>query len=61
VDLPEYLAITEIIRGTESLNKYLTGVKRGLTKSITAGSLTESLIRSSAQPHPLDNYLDWHA
>jgi hypothetical protein len=59
VDLPEYLAITEIIRGTESLNKYLTGVKRGLTKSITTGALTESLIRSSAQPHPLDNYLDW--
>jgi hypothetical protein len=59
VNLPAYLEISEIIRGTESLNKYLTGVKRGLRKSITAGQLTESLIRSNAQPHPLDAYLDW--
>ena len=59
VELPEYLKISEIIRGTESLNKYLSGVKSGLTKSMTAGQLTESLIRSSAQPHPLDRYLDW--
>lgn len=59
VDLPAYLAISEIIPGTDSLNRYLTGVKRGLRKSITAGELTESLIRSSAQPHPLDSYLDW--
>ena len=58
-ELPEYLEISEIIRGTDSLNKYLTGVKRGLRKSITAGELTESLVRSSAQPHPLDRYLDW--
>ena len=61
VNLPAYLEISEIIRGTESLNKYLTGVKNGLRKSITAGALTESLIRSSAQPHPLDRYLDWQA
>lgn len=59
VDLPAYLEIGEIIRGTDSLNKYLTAVKRGLAKSVASGSLTESLIRNSAQPHPLDNYLDW--
>jgi hypothetical protein len=61
VNLPAYLEISEIIRGTESLNKYLTGVKNGLRKSITAGAVTESLIRSSAQPHPLDGFLDWNA
>jgi hypothetical protein len=59
VDLPAYLEISEIILGTESLNRYLTGVKQGLRKSISSGALTETLIRSSAQPHPLDNYLDW--
>lgn len=59
VALPAYLEISEIIRGTDSLNKYLTGVKRGLRKSITAGALTETLIKSSALPHPLDEYLDW--
>jgi hypothetical protein len=61
VNLPAYLEISEIIRGTDSLNKYLTGVKNGLRKSSATGTLTESLIRSSAQPHPLDRYLDWQA
>lgn len=59
VELPAYLEISEIIMGTESLNTYLTGVKRGLRKSITDSDLTESLVKSSAMPHPLDNYLDW--
>jgi hypothetical protein len=61
VELPEYLEISEIIRGTKSLNLYLTGVKRGLRKSIAAGNLTESLIQNSAMQHPLDSYLDWQS
>jgi hypothetical protein len=60
VELPAYLEIGEIIRGTDTLNKYLTGVKHGLSKALTAGALTESLIRSTL-PHPLDDYLDWNA
>jgi hypothetical protein len=51
--------ISEIIRGTKSLNQYLTAVKRGLRKTDTAAELTESLISSSASPHPLDVYLNW--
>src|SRR6266436_4330027 len=37
-ELPPYLEISEIIKGTDSLNRYLTGVKRGLRKSVTAGA-----------------------
>ena len=58
-DLPAYLEISEIIKGTESLNRYLTGVKRGFRKSVTAGALTESLLPGHTSRHPLDKYLDW--
>jgi hypothetical protein len=57
-ELPAYLKISEIIRGTKSLNSYLTRVKRSLS-SANITELTESLIRHSASPHPLDTYLDW--
>jgi|SRR5712671_3121437 len=57
-DLPAYLEISEIIRGTKSLNLYLSSIKRGLTKT-AAVDLTESLVRHSASPHPLDRFLDW--
>lgn len=60
VQLPAYLEISYIIRGTDSLNQYLTRVRRGLSKSATVDSLTESLIRNSAPTHPLDNFLDWN-
>lgn len=59
-ELPSYLEISEIIKGTDSLNRYLTGVKRGLRKSITAGALTESLLPGYTSKHPLDPYLDWN-
>lgn len=59
MELPAYLQISEIIRGTKSLNSYLTRVKRGLGKSASVTELTESLIRHSVSPHPLDTYLDW--
>jgi hypothetical protein len=60
-ELPAYLEISEIIKGTESLNRYLTGVKKGLRKSATAGDLTESLLPGYTSQHPLDQYLDWKA
>jgi hypothetical protein len=59
VDLPEFLAIGEIVTGTKSLNNYLTRVRRGLGKAVAVDSLTETLIRDSVQGHPLDAYLDW--
>jgi hypothetical protein len=58
VVLPAYLEISEIIHGTGSLNAYLTRVKFSLGKMATR-SLTETLIKASAMPHPLDLYLDW--
>jgi len=60
VILPAYLEISYIIRGTDSLNQYLTRVRRGLSKGAPVNFLTESLIRNSAPSHPLDNFLDWN-
>jgi hypothetical protein len=59
--LPAYLEISEIIKGTDSLNRYLTGVKRDLRKSVTAGALTETLLPGYTSRHPLDPYLNWNA
>jgi hypothetical protein len=59
VTLPAYLEISEIIRGTDSLNKYLTRVRRGLSKAASVADLTESLLRSSVPSHPLDSFLNW--
>jgi hypothetical protein len=60
VTLPAYLEISEIVRGTDSLNRFLTRIRSGLTKSASVVSLTESLLRSNMSNHPLDPYLDWH-
>jgi hypothetical protein len=59
VTLPAYLEISEIIHGTDSLNLFLTRIRRGLSKAASVDSLTESLLRSSMSNHPLDPYLDW--
>lgn len=58
ISLPAYLEINEIIRGTESLNKYLSKVRRYVEK-VAASLLTESLIPNYSSDHPLDQYLDW--
>ncbi len=58
VELPAYLQISEIINGTRSLNLYLSSLRRGLAKTAVV-ELTESLVRHTASPHPLDNFLDW--
>ena len=59
--LPAYLQISEIIPGTDTLNNYLTRVQQGLGKAAAVRTLTETLISSGAQPHPLDQYLNWNA
>lgn len=61
VALPAFLEIGEVIRGTKSLNEYLTRLRRGLTKSSAIVTLSEGLIQHSAQQHPLDPYVDWNA
>jgi hypothetical protein len=61
VALPAFLEIGEVIRGTKSLNEYLTRLRRGLTKSSTIVTLSEGLIQHSAQHHPLDPHVDWNA
>ena len=54
--LPEYLQIVPVIRGTKSLNSYISN---------TAGRIEDSLIReqriysASIMNHPLDSVLDW--
>lgn len=56
-DLPDYLKTTSIIRGTKSLNSYLTKIT-GKSLSLMESSV---LIKSHTMPsHPLDNYLDWN-
>lgn len=54
-DLPDYLKIKPIVRGTKSLNEYL--------KKITGKStiLNESLVKEcTTGSHYLDNTLDWN-
>ena len=54
--LPEYLQIVPVLRGTKSLNSYI---------SDAAGRIEDSLIReqrifsASMMNHPLDSVLDW--
>jgi hypothetical protein len=61
ITLPPYLQISEIIPGTDTLNNYLTRLRQGLGKAAAVRTLTETLISSGAQPHPLDQHLNWNA
>ena len=61
IALPAYLQISEIILGTKTLNDFLTRVRQGLAKTAAVRSRTETLISESAQPHPLDQHLNWNA
>lgn len=60
ITLPEYLQISELIRGTTSLNDYLSRVRYGLEKLRKSVSLSESLMAATASPHPLDEHLNWN-
>ena len=56
-ELPEYLQVVPVLRGTKSLNTYIAN---------TIGKMEDSLIReqkifsANTMNHPLDNVLDWH-
>src|SRR5258706_6565467 len=54
--LPEYLKTTKVIRGTRSLNGFISellGQPNNFLESRTS-------IKASASPHPLDNVLSWN-
>jgi hypothetical protein len=54
--LPEYLKTTKVIRGTRSLNGFISellGQPNDFLESRTS-------VKASATPHPLDNTLDWN-
>ncbi|MBF0235237.1 MAG: toll/interleukin-1 receptor domain-containing protein [Desulfamplus sp.] len=59
VELPAYLKISEMLLGTESLNRYLEKISKKVLTTRGYKQINESLISHSASPHPLDNYLDW--
>jgi len=60
VELPSYLEIGVILRGTKSLNDYLSKIGSSVFKGILGESYRGGLISHSASSHPLDNYLDWN-
>ena len=54
--LPDFLQIAYIIKGTKSLNDYISKISNKLEKSM----INESRIFSNSQfQHPLDNVLNW--
>lgn len=54
--LPEYLQIIPILRGTKSLNEFLSRVCGISTSQMIYENRMEAY---SALQHPLDNYLNW--
>lgn len=55
-DLPTFMQVGNIIRGTKSLNKYISDISNKLEKSM----INESrLFSHSKEKHPLDNVLNW--
>jgi len=57
--LPEYLKTSPlIIRGTKSLNEYLSKMTNNLVPLMESRNLIKS---HTATTHPLDNYLDWNS
>lgn len=55
--LPDYLKTTSIIRGTKSLNNYLSQITGRIESSMENSYLIKNFSMSN---HPLDNYLDWN-
>jgi hypothetical protein len=55
-DLPTFMQVGNIIRGTKSLNKYISEISNKLEKSMFNES---RLFSHSKEKHPLDNVLNW--
>ena len=55
-DLPEFMQVCNIIRGTKSLNQYISNISNKHEKSM----INETrLFSHSTRNHPLDNILNW--
>lgn len=55
-DLPDYLQMGYIIRGTKSLNEYISDITNRLEKSLIN---EKRLFSNSQKAHPLDDVLNW--
>lgn len=54
--LPDYMQVGHIIRGTQSLNDYISKISNKMEKSL----ITERRVFSASNmSHPLDNVLNW--
>ena len=55
-DLPDYMQVGNIIRGTKSLNSYISKISNRIDESL----IREKVIFSNTvMNHPLDNILNW--
>jgi len=55
-DLPTFMQVGNILRGTKSLNRYISQVSNKLEKSMIRET---RLFSHSKENHPLDNVLNW--
>jgi len=56
--LPEYLKVSQILRGIKSLNEYLKRIKPSLSK--ISGVITEDkIVEYTVSQHPLENFIEW--
>jgi hypothetical protein len=55
--LPDYLKTVTLIRGTRTLNDYITKISGEYKEKMLSSN---RIINESASYHPLDNYLDWN-
>lgn len=59
VTIPSYLEITQIIRGTKSLNEYLNELSKKSSLLFESASAFIRKNNHGMQQYPLDNYLNW--
>lgn len=55
--LPEYLKTVQLVRGTKTLNDYVSNLAGEYKEKMFS---SKRLINESTSVHPLDNYLDWN-
>ena len=55
--LPDYLKTVTLIRGTRTLNDYITTLAGEYKEKMFSSN---RIVNESTSSHPLDNYLDWN-
>jgi hypothetical protein len=56
-DLPDYIKTVTLIRGTRTLNDYISKLAGEYKEKMFSSN---RIINESTSSHPLDNYLDWN-